>query len=367
MPPYKKTLIPGIFLLLLHTFSSYAETENRSYHHLPESTGPRFEIPDRIWPENPGDANICLWKDDKLGAVTITIDDNQAGQIDWWMEQGDKYGYRFTWFIITNWVETKGIGGTWEQFQTLIDRGHDVQSHTASHLGDKAFDIDDEYRISQEVIEKNLPGHPATALAFPGGGQSSRNDPEVAAKYFIGVRAGSSIINPVNRINYMGVNSVSGQFVFNKPKHWANLDYMIERSSQKKLYRGWYCNHFHNLNEKDRTHVLEGLTYLKEHDADFWVGLFREVAMYGQERETAEVESKVLSPNEIALSLSDHMDDKFYNVPLTVKVRLPDDWQSAIAGQDQNQIECNVITHENGKFALIQVVPDKGTVILRRD
>ncbi len=363
LKPIKTLLIIGSFFC---TFIA-AKGEDRSLHNVPKATAARFKVTDRIWPENPGDADVCIWKDDKLGAVTVTIDDNQSGQIKWWMEQGEKYDYRFTWFVITNWVGNNGAGGKWEQFQELVQQGHDVQSHTVSHLSDKELDIDDEYRMSKEIIEENIPEHPVTAVAYPGGGQSFRNDHAVASKYFVAGRGTSAVINKVNSTDYMSVNSVSGQFVFNNPKTWADLGHIINRTHEKRLYRGWYCVHFHNLKPKDQAHVVDAFEYLKSNDADFWVGLFREVAMYAQERDTAEVETKIMSPTQIAISLKDRMDDQVYNFPLTVKVRLPDDWQGAIAGQNQKQIDCKVIIHEEAKFALVQAVPDLGTVFLRQN
>ena len=37
----------------------------------------RFVVPkDRVWPEKPGEGDICLWKDDRFAACAITIDDN---------------------------------------------------------------------------------------------------------------------------------------------------------------------------------------------------------------------------------------------------------------------------------------------------
>ncbi|MDF3129996.1 polysaccharide deacetylase family protein [Kiritimatiellaeota bacterium B1221] len=350
----------------ISTFSS-VKAEDRALHNVPKATASRFPITDRIWPENPGDADVCIWKDDKLGAVTVTIDDDQAGQIDWWVEQGEMYGYRFTWFIITNWVGNKGVGGKWEQFQEVVKKGHDVQSHTVSHLSDKELDIADEYRMSKQIIEEHIPGHPVTTVAYPGGGQSHRNNHDAAARYFIAARGTSAVINKVNRMDYMSVSSVSGQFVFNNPGTWADLGHMIERTRQKSLYRGWYCAHFHNLKPKNRDHVVKAFDYLKSHEDTFWVGLFREVAMYAQERDTAEVATKIMSPAQIALSLRDRMDDTIYDFPLTVKVRLPDDWQAAIAGQNQRQIECTVAEHEGAKFALVQAVPDAGTVYLRKN
>lgn len=333
----------------------------------PENATPQVSLTDRVWPENPGDADVCIWKDDKLAAVTLTIDDNIAYQIDWWTEIGEKYGYPFTWFVITNWVENRQpIGGTWEQYRELVEKGHDVQSHSASHLNDKDLTIDDEYRLSKEAIEENIPGHRARTIAYPGGSQSGRNDPEVASKYYIAARSTPSLINGVNNTDYMKINSASGVIVYNDPKSWAWLGHMTEQTSRKNLYRGWYCAHFHEAKEKSKEHIENALTFLKEHDADFWVGRFTDVALYARERKTAEVKTLSSNAQEIRLSLTDQMPDADYDLPLTVKVRLPSDWKNVSALQGQKETASRIVIHDGAPYALVQAVPDRGEVVLRR-
>ena len=57
---------------------------------------------ERVWPEKAGQAHVCLWADDKYAAVSIPIDDNCQPDHDWWIAQGAKHGFRFTWFVITD-------------------------------------------------------------------------------------------------------------------------------------------------------------------------------------------------------------------------------------------------------------------------
>ena len=42
----------------------------------PQKTGERFQAGAISWPSSPGDAEICMWKDDKLAPVSVTVDDN---------------------------------------------------------------------------------------------------------------------------------------------------------------------------------------------------------------------------------------------------------------------------------------------------
>ena len=90
---------------------------------------PRFDIPEIIWPAAPGEAEICLWKDDKYAAISITIDDNCRPDHDWWLEQAEKHGFKLTWFVITERVDGPNrFYGTWADWQRLADAWRTVRA-----------------------------------------------------------------------------------------------------------------------------------------------------------------------------------------------------------------------------------------------
>ena len=52
----------------------------------PPPKGGRFKTPtDLVWPEKPGDADVCLWAGDRFAACSITIDDNCKPDHEWWL------------------------------------------------------------------------------------------------------------------------------------------------------------------------------------------------------------------------------------------------------------------------------------------
>ncbi|MBN1984498.1 MAG: hypothetical protein JW795_23430, partial [Chitinivibrionales bacterium] len=96
---YKLLLVQGILL----TFFCLTYGQNTQKFNLPEEpTGPRFELKDKQWPTTFGAADVCLYEDDKTAAACITIDDNIPDEHEWWIEQANKYGWRFTWYVITD-------------------------------------------------------------------------------------------------------------------------------------------------------------------------------------------------------------------------------------------------------------------------
>ncbi|MCK5845520.1 MAG: polysaccharide deacetylase family protein, partial [Victivallales bacterium] len=281
-----------------------------SLRQLPKATAPRFVVTDRVWPSVEGAADICLWKGDALAAVSYTIDDNNAPDHAWWIEQGEKYGFRFTWFVITERVGTGAQWGTWADFSKLHQLGHEIQSHSVTHVtyetaghDERVSCIDDEYRLSQEDLEKNIPGNSCNTLAYPNG-YKPPNDRAVAADYFIGVRGVSGLINSASQIDYMDTCSLGNGINLSTEKApWSQVRTMLDPSNRKN-YRGWSCTHFHSLNGGLKVDVVAQFEFLKENRSDFWVGLFGEVIRYGQERDTATVETVTSVDSEIRLSLS---------------------------------------------------------------
>jgi len=318
----------------------------------------------RRWPAEYGQPHLCLWKGDAVSALSISIDDNTAPDHPWWEEQGKAYGYRFTWFVVAGNVDSphSSFQGTWEGFNHLFSLGHDIQSHTLSHLaGD--YDIETEYRDSQELIEEKVPGARCLTLAYPGGGTID-NDVEIAKKYYIGARGVKGVLNHVDDIDYMQTGSVS-RFNF-ATDHWASITNTVVYNPDKaRQYRAWYVMHFHQIANKT-DEVIAGFDFIKEHESDIWLGLFREVSLYGQERETATLLTPLISEQQIRLEITDEMNDAIFDFPLTVKVSLNDSWHSIEATQEGRAIEATLITHQGDTFALVSVVPDRGPATITR-
>ena len=357
---------------------------------------PRFALKDRDWPADVGDASICLWKDDALAAFSITIDDNSALDHEWWLEMGKKYGLRMTWFVITGRVAEAGKPlkwgvdqvndgvrpspwGTWEGFRKLFAAGHDIQSHTLTHIHTEFPEwkgIEADYAASQKQIEKNIPGARCLTLAYPGGKDTELNNDAIASKYYIGARGGVGRLNPANQINYMRTFNIGGEpKIGDASPSNKSQDMMtaLEKGtgSMADYYRGWCVCTFHDapvelkgVKVREAAEKKWAMIQEKVQSGQLWMALFREVCQYGQERDTAKLEIREKSASKLIFNLTDEMDDTIFDFPLTVKVRLSPSSKAATATQGGKPVECKVVQHDGANFALVQAVPDHGLVIL---
>jgi hypothetical protein len=345
---------------------------------LRKPDAPRSPVTDIVWPERPGDASICLWEDDKLAAFSYGIDDNCAMNVDWWLEQTKIYNIKITWFLITGKIggtDRPHMYGSWDLWQKVVAEGHAVESHSVNHLS-KVDDPDWlgtewEYSESRKQIEENIPGYRVYGIAYPGGKRQETNDPNLAANHYLTGRGGYPSPNEATSIDYLSVHAASTPYfgpIGEVPKRdFANFNNILTPDGpNKKQYRGWAFGFSHYVgHDHQKQGVWAMFNWYKEHEAKLWAGLYRDVARYGQERDTATLMVEENTTNRIAFTLSDQMDDRFFDYPLTVKVRIPNTWNNPGAVQGDKDIPVTLVENNGGKFLLVNAVPDRGRVVLQ--
>jgi len=399
-------------LLVVPTLLCAAEKNRFNLSDKPEK--PRFKVTDKTWPQKIGEADICLWHDDKLAALSFGVDDNQPGDIDWWKEQASKYDFKLTWFLITGRIDYSRSVGFWKQYRELSEMGHGIESHSVTHLhmtdpnwGGKAWSyaataeakkadpdapkpgepmkrtdpstltlkpeeiakgVEWEYVESKAQLEKNFPGKQAGALAYPGGGFTKYNDRQLAAKVYRTVRGTHGSANSANAVDYMATNAQSTWDFGGEGHHpVGNVNNILEPNLYRGMfYRGWAVLFCHNIVDAMKPRMQETFEWKQTNSDKLWVGLFADVGKYGQERDTATLKVESPGPDKITFSLTDEMDDSYFNFPLTVKVRVPNEWQNVAATQGSKSIAAKIIQHEGAAYALVDAVPDAGSVTITK-
>ncbi|WP_020558046.1 polysaccharide deacetylase family protein [Thiofilum flexile] len=343
---------------------------------LPDPKGiARYTITGRVWPNNLGEASICMWKDDKLAAFSLTIDDNHIQDHPFWTQLCDEFGFKATWFVIGNQVSWQNE--SWANWQALLNAGHDIQSHGYSHLCDAMFYIQREYRQSVEVMMDNLKDAQVVTHAYPFGFKTNKvgsrceciktlNDRAEAAKYFLAARDVIGAIAAINKVDFMAVPSISNlRNFFNSTTTFAYFDSIFDVNN-KINYRAWYCGHMHHLpDQATKDYMRQVFQHLKKKSADVWVGTFTQIAKYAQQYATAKISNLTVQNKQIRFEVTDQMYDGWFNFPLTIKIRLDTSWGTNLkAVQNGKIIPVQVITYVGAPYALVDAVPDAGLVIV---
>lgn len=183
---------------------------------------------------------------------------------------------------------------------------------------------------------------------------------------YIACRGVAGSLNAANQVDYNSTNSLSGTMSLDGSNR-VGLPKLLEKPTRpgRTVWRGWASIHFHGVTTPEKQkEVDDALKYLTATPGEFWVAPFTEVAMYGQQRDTAEVASKVMADGRVSVTVTDRMDDELFDFPLSVKVRVSDTWTKAAVKQGEQTRPAKLVEHAGGKYALVGVVPDRGEAIV---
>lgn len=359
-----------IFTLIFALSSTYGQDK----FILETSTKPRFELTDKVWPQTIGNASVCLWNDDKLSAFTITIDDNNEQDIPYWIKLQQKYGFKFTWFITTEADKSFNVKN-WNVFNQLFKAGNAIQGHDDRNwFEDKEKGVkypslkayNKRLKKTITTIEKHVPNNKCLTYAYPWG----EGNVEEVAKHFIASRGVIGLLNPANRINFKQVRSISNPHIYlNDSTRNRYILPLLDKTSKlekQNYYRGWGSTHFHHITSPEAQKTTDDfLYYLKQKEDKLWITTFPNVAKYAQQYATHTLKVDSISDTFISFNLTDKMSNHIYNFPLTVKVRLANNWTSLSATQNEKTLEHKIISYNTNKYALVKATPDRGKVVLK--
>ena len=363
-----------IFTLLILMTMLHAVVQAQDKYNLDPTDASRFTVTDKVWPQNVGEGDVCLWNDDKLAAFTITIDDNNEGDIDFWKSMMNKYGFNFTWFVITEAPEDQYNVQDWSKFQDVAALGSQVNGHDDRNWWNtppagETNPTPEEYyarlKRTQDTVNAHVTNGKNRCLtyAYPFG----EGNADEARKLFIAIRGTNGVLNLADKVNYLDVNSISNPYIYadqaSRDKYVLPLLDKTSTLYGVNYYRGWGSTHFHHVDAAAQTTTDEFLQYLTDKQ-DLWIDGFTRVSQYSQSYATHQLSMDEVNAASIKFTLTDQMQDDAYDFPLTVKIRVDNTWVNAKAVQNGNTIDAKIITYNGNKFALVKAVPDRGQVTL---
>ena len=364
----KKKILAFVFTSALILLQQQTFAQNLM--NLDPTESQRFTVTEKSWPTEHGQAEVCLWKQDKLAAFTITIDDNPEMDVNFWKLLNIRFGFNFTWFVITEAPLDRLNVSDWNPFVELANDGHAIDGHDDKNWINGEENDSEEYvkrlNTTKDKIDSQMVGTPnkCRTYAYPYGDGSETD----ARKMFIAMRGVVGMLNNADKVNYLNVNSISS------PSVVANPDtYILPLIDNTKTlytttyYRGWGSTHFHSLGSTAlRNEASAFVQYLKNKEDKIWVSTFAEVAAYGQSRDTHELTVTNVTDNDVKFQLTDDMLDSYFDFPLTVKIMVANTWSDVYAVQGTDSIEAQIITHDNKNYVLVNAVPDAGEVVVSR-
>ena len=282
--------------------------------------------------------DIANWKNFSTSAVTYSFDDGTANQIPVAIPLLDKYNFKGSFNLVTDWVKD------WSAWKKVADNGHEIASHTVSHknFGQITEDIQEqELRDSKQIIEKNI-GRECITMVYP---YCARGNDNIVAKYYISARSCSGHIENPKPQNMFDITSlgVGTESQTNSAK--AFNDWVDNGVSQN----GWAVFLIHAIDNDggyspiNSSDFEQHLKYVSSNPQKFWVATFAQVSKYILERNSLNIKEKVTKKAvDVTVTCTDKTEITKLDEPITISRKLPDGWTTAKVKCGQQQVESKI-------------------------
>lgn len=226
----------------------------------------------------------------KLCAVTFTIDDGFWKSSKQMADILDKYQLKASFYLVTHWVKpmkTDEIGdgynedldhGAWPLWKGVLERGHEIGSHTCTHpalptIGPK--DALREITESKQILIQELGIQEPVTFAYPYN-QPSPEVTKMVGLHYLSARIGGKPLNEIGSTNLQAVSS-----------WWPLSDTPLEEITAKidaaKAKGDWLVIGLHGMNDEGWNPItpekFEGVCKYLAADDTIGVTTFKEMSL----------------------------------------------------------------------------------------
>jgi peptidoglycan-N-acetylglucosamine deacetylase len=308
---------------------------------------------------------IATWQGFRQVAVSYTFDDNCPNQLAIAVPMFDRFGFKLTMFVPSDWVKEKD----WVELQNAADNGHEIASHTVTHADFGKISLARqlaELKNSRDSINAHIKGHSCITLAYP---YCTKGNDSLCSSYYIAARGCQGYAESKTPEDFMNISSmVTGKTSLIETER--DFNHKIEKADSTN---GWCVFLIHGI-DKDggysptQSSALRAhLSYVKEHGDKFWVATFGDVVRYIRERNAASIKEISDDKAGITLQVSDNLNDSIYNYPITIRRVLPKKWKSATVMQNGQGVKVSLSQNGTLHYITFDVVPNGGNIMLFKD
>ena len=313
------------------------------------------------------DAEVATWAGFRKAAVSFTFDDGPQSDVDVALPMFEKYGYKATFNIVTNWANGGGANGmlNWSGVQKLSEAGHEIASHSNSHPNGQPMPANEISSSKGTINQKIQQKYGCVTLAYPN--CDTPGDSQVLQNYVVGRICNGS---------WKGGSDIMGK---DGPNNWAAASALMTGSNGTSDFKGnmdkavqqggWVAflthgfqgktNGFADYSPTDANGMDGALQYAQQKDKDIWVAPMGHVAMYIKERKASQVSAST-SGSTTTVKLTHNIKDNIsdYDYPLTLKVK------TSLSKAEVTQAGAKLEAKIEGGYAIFDAVPNAGDIVI---
>lgn len=304
---------------------------------------------------------ITLFRGGAEAAISFTFDDGSENQFAIAAPILNEFKVKGTFFVVTGVIRDKktdpmppgayhyGNGGmSWEELRQLAAMGHEIGSHSMTHLSlvdTDAAALEREVNGSAKLIAEKL-GQAPVSFCYPGNARDGISRAAVLQWYI----ADRSICFSYGGDPATFTLATANRYVDNA---------LAEHT--------WMVTMIHGIEEGysplDRETLRRHLAYIRQLGNRVWVETFGNIARYRKERDTALLRIVSRREKAITFTLTTPLDASLYNVPLTISIPTPDHRASNVRVQRKHGAPLPVQVRDN--LLLVDVLPGAEPVTVK--
>jgi peptidoglycan/xylan/chitin deacetylase (PgdA/CDA1 family) len=269
---------------------------------------------------------------------------------------------------------------TWDELASLAKQGHEIGSHTVTHP--RLAVLDDanlayELEKSRQDIEQRLGPKHTFSVECPYGTENERVVKQALSRYPASRnRLHEPFLEELNRSSRADPRTSTKEYVQWQRGALIRTDVAAMKSwvdTALEHDRIWLVLVFHGVDgvgwePKTRGELQEYFEYIESKRAQLWVATFQDVVKYMRERQHSSARHSSRG-DVVEVVLRHDLDARLYDLPLTLRTRVPPDWE-AVELRQGSRAERLAVAREKGGAGLASVtylaVPNAEPIVLTR-
>jgi peptidoglycan/xylan/chitin deacetylase (PgdA/CDA1 family) len=294
----------------------------------------------------------------KQSIVTLSFDDSYLNQFKVGIPILKEHGLPATFYVITGTIDSS----TKKLIDDNITGDFEIGSHSVSHPDLEKVPFDEVRRQmldSKIFLKENFGPYAALTFCYPYGSYNN-GIKQLAKEYYMAAR---STDVGYNSLIYWDRYALKMQG-FDKNTELSQANQWIDFSIKNHL---WLIEMIHGIDGNgyspiDSKTLSAHLDYIKQNEDNVWCATVSNVIKYFIESEASRVFCDECTDTVYNIRVNDFLDDSVYNQPLSVRIKVPTDWQNIVVSDTNNtKIDYNISDY----FVLLNVLPDNKEWIIR--
>jgi peptidoglycan/xylan/chitin deacetylase (PgdA/CDA1 family) len=296
--------------------------------------------------------------DFKQGIVSLTFDDGYITQFTVALPLLKERNIPATFYIITAGVDSviRSV------ISKNLSKDYEIGSHTVTHANLGKIGSEDaklELMNSHLFLQKYFGLNSGLTMSYPWGIYNSSLE-RIAKSIYLAARSTDVGYNSLDTFDRYALKMQS----FDRLTWSYRANSWVDFAIQNHL---WLVEMIHGINNVgyspiDSRVLTEHLDYIAKVNDKTWCSTVSNVIKYIDESQNAEIRCDFCTDSVYKLRINDFLDDTVFDQPLSIKIKVPNNWDSITI---TNDVKFNIEYNNKSKFIIFNALPDNKDITIR--